>query len=778
MNMKPATVQFLPRTDVETPWTVEGLRVHDRLGEPYEIEVALRTTEASAEPAALLGQSAAVLIERDSLHQELAGIVERVHEGDTSDHALHVTLVLVPALVALRHRRNSRIFQERTIPEVLAEVLGEGLSPYGRSVDTSGLTAPHASQEYTVQYRETDFDFAHRLMEENGITYRFSSEGGVETMVLGDGPTAFGELRSVGNADGVLPMRQIDGDPGLHEDAQGFERVSRLRPTVARTAVFDWHVPQPLQDGEDPASASLSSPNGAALGPEREDYDHLEPSTLYGYRSTALEFSQVERQLQLRRAVHQRDAVRCSGRGTATQMTPGLSFELIEHPQADLVGEYVLVGVEHLYGIFAGSSAKSAYRNSFECIPAAVPWRPDLRRPRPRIAGVQTATVVGPAGEEIFTDAHGRIKVQFHWDRGGQFDDDSSCFVRVVQPWAGNGWGSLFLPRIGMEVTVTFVDGDPDRPIVTGCLYNGTHTPPYELPGDKTKSGIKSESSPGGGGFNELRFEDAAGAEEIYVHAQKDMNEAIGNDHGMTVGNNQTLAVAVDQTQNIGANQVEEIGANQTLTVGANQDITVQANQTMTVQANQTTTVQGSATHTVVGSVTEAIQGGVQQTIQAGVQQQVTGGMTSIVTGGLTSTVTGTTTMAHHGGLSCTIDGNYDLTVITAINITATAGMTVIAPGGITIVDPSSTTEAHGFWDSTKGVSKSRTGLNVGLTGISLSATGLSVGATGISVSGTGMSFSYTGVSGSKNGITLGDKGVDLSISIVQINMAGIFLFA
>lgn len=765
MSMKAAKVLFQPAADQETPWTVEGLRVHDRLGEPYELRIALRTTELSAEPAALLGQSATVVIEREPLAQELAGIVERVQEGDTSDHALHVTLTIVPALVALRHRRTSRIFQDMSIPEVLAQVLGEGLAPYGRSVDPSGLQAEHPPQEYTVQYRETDFDFVHRLMEENGITYRFASDGGVETMVLSDGPTPFGELRSVGNADGVLPVRNVDGDPGLHEDALAFERVSQLRPTVARTAVFDWHVPRPLQDGEDAAAALLSSPNGAALGPEREDYDHLEPSTLYGYRSTPLEFSHVQRQLELRRALHQRDAVRCRGQGTATQMTPGLELELVDHPQEDLVGEYVVVGVKHESGVYAGKEASAAYRNEFECIPVAVTWRPELRHPRPRIPGVQTATVVGPAGEEIFTDAHGRIKVQFHWDRGGQFDAGSSCFVRVVQPWAGNGWGSVFLPRIGMEVTVTFVDGDPDRPIVTGCLYNGTHTPPYGLPGEKTKSGIKSESSPGGGGFNELRFEDAAGSEEIYVHAQKDMNEAINNDHGMTVGNNQTLAVAVDQTQTIGGNQTETIDGNQTLTVKTNQDVTV--------MANQTTTVQGNATHTVVGSVTETIHAGLQQTIHAGVQQTITGGMTSTITGGLTQTVNGSTTTTHHGTMTCSVDGSYNLTAIAGVNIVAPAGMTVSAPGGLTMVDPANTTEVHGFWDSSTGVSTSRTGASFDLTGASLSIVGLSVGLTGVSVSATGLSLSFTAVEAANEPLTLRQAGVRLYNAAVHLQMSG-----
>ncbi len=772
-DMTPAKVLFQPGAgDVE--WSVEGLKVHDRLGEPYRMRVALRTDELSAEPSSLLGRSVSVLIERVPLHQQIGGIVERVTEGEHDGHDLHVEVTVVPALVALSHRRNSRIFQELTIPQVLEQVLGEGLGGYGRSVDVSGLSAAHPPQEYTVQYRETDFDFVHRLMEENGITYRFATDGGVETMVLGDGETAFGELRSHGNADGVLPVTPMDGDPGLHEDAQQFERTSSLQPTVARTAVFDWHVPKPLQDGEHSAAASLSSANGATVGPEREDYDHAEPSTLYGHRSQALDFSHVERQLELRRAVHQRDAVRCKGRSTASQMTPGLSFELLDHPQTELCGKYVLVGVEHRQGIFAGDSADSAYVNDFECVPKEVPWRPDRRRPRPRISGMQTATVVGPGGEEIHTDAHGRIKVQLHWDRGGQYGAEASCFVRVVQPWAGSGWGTLFLPRVGMEVAVTFIDGDPDRPVVTGCLYNGTHPTPYSLPAEKTKSTIKSSSSPGGGGYNELRFEDAAGAEEVYIHAQKDMNEAVGNNHGVTigndetcsVGNNQTLDVAVDQTQTIGANQVEDIGANQTLTVGANQDVTVKANQTLKVLGTQTSTVNGAAKTT--------IHGGLTSTVNAGLTSTVNAGATCTFNGGLTCTINGDTVLSHHGNVTQTVDGVYTLTTTGGLNITSPAGVTITAPGGLTVVDPSSTKEVHGSCEATKGSDKKFLGFELKVTGRQISLLGMGIGLTGVKIDATALVVNATAVKCANEPLTIKQAALELINAAAKLSASGI----
>lgn len=773
--MKPARVSFQPGRDTDIQWHVDGMRATDRLGEPYEVTLELRTAELAAEPSTLLGTSAEVVIERGPLQQGLGGIIERVSEGDKDREFLRVSVTLVPALQALAYRRNSRIFQELSIPEILAQVLGEGLLPYGRRVDLSGITAAHAPQEYTVQYRETDLDFAHRLMQEHGIAYRFTTEGGVETVELRDDGQGFGELHSDGNADGALPMHATGGDAGLHEDVQRFERTSRMRSTVARTAVFDWHVPRPLHDGEDGSASSLSSPDGAALGPEREDYDHEDATVGLGHRSQALDFAAVKRQLALRRQLHQRDAVRCSGSSTATQLAPGLRFELLEHPIEELGGDYLVVAVEHRYGTLAAPGSGrapegTAYSNELQCIPASVAWRPERRLPRPRIAGVQTATVVGPPGEEIHTDEHGRIKVQLPWDRDGAFGPDASCFMRVVQPWAGNGWGTMFLPRVGMEVTVTFVDGDPDRPIVTGCLYNGANTPGGAMPGDRTRGGIKSNSSPGGGGFNELRFDDAAGGEEIYIHAQKDMNQQVGNDHNTTIANAQTNEVGADQTQTIAGSQIETIGVDQTLSVAANQAVSVAANQTVKVSANQAVTVGGSHSTQVSGAATVGIGGSQTTTVKGAVTQTVLGGKTTTVTGSHVHTVNGASTLTHNGAVTEVIAGSYALTASAGMALTAPAGLTILAPAGINIIDAASQISMHSIIDTTSGYSGSATGFSFSLTGGSLSITGLRIGVTGVNISGTGINLSRVGVD-------ITTDGVELSQSAVKLRNAGIGLY-
>ncbi|MCA9651839.1 MAG: type VI secretion system tip protein VgrG [Myxococcales bacterium] len=777
--MKPAKVLFHPEGDAPTVWQVEGLRLRDRLGEPYEAEVRLRSSDAGVEPSALLGASVELVIERGTLQQGVGGIVERVLEGHKDRDFLYVTVRVVPALMALAHRRNSRIFQEMSIPEILAQVLGEGLGPYGRRVDLGGITGAHATQEYTVQYREPDLDFVHRLMEEHGIAYRFVTEGGKETMELRDDGQGFGEPSSEGNADGVLAMRPTDGDAGLREDVWSFERASQLRPTVARTAVFDWHVPRPLHDGEDGSTSRLASPDGSALGPEREDYDHADATTGLGYRSDPLDFSAVERQLQLRRELHQRDAVRGSGRSTATQLAPGLRFELLDHPQEELGGEYLVVSVEHRYGTLAGPGAEagSAYVNDFECIPAAVSWRPERRHPRPRIAGVQTATVVGPPGEEIFTDEHGRIKVQLPWDRGGQFGADASCFMRVVQPWAGNGWGTMFIPRVGMEVTVVFVDGDPDRPIVTGCLYNGVNQPAGGLPGGRVRGGIKSSSTPGGGGFNELRMDDSAGAEEFFLHAQKDMNQQIGNDHTTTIANMQTNTVGADQTQTIAGNQVESIGADQTLSVAANQTVSVSANHSLSVSANQAVSVGGSHSTAITGPSTLDIGGSHTATVKGGVTQTVLGGKTTTVTGPLSHTVNGASTLTHNGGVTETIAGAYALTASAGMALTAPAGLLISAPAGINIIDAASQIELHSIIQTTTGYSSSATGFSLSLVGGALSLTGVRIGVTGVNIAGTGINFSRNAVDFKQDGVEMCNTALKLYTSGFLLNLASLAMF-
>ncbi len=764
-------LSFSCDTDSEVPWVVSGLQFSEHFNQPYQMRLEMRTDDPLAEPTNMLGQPITLTIERDGFTRELDGIVECVEDGLADNNHLLAALTVVPALAALGYRRNSRIFQDISIKDILVEVLEAALGPYNREIDVGFLNAgDYPLQEYTVQYRETDLDFVHRLMEEYGITYRFEHEGGAETMVLLDNDSGYVDLVSLGNEDGMVPMVLQGGGAGEIEDLREFYRESKLRSTVARTTVFDWLDPASTQDEEDEESSPFDIPNGAEIGPEREDYNHDSPTSMFGYRSAGLDFSEVTNQVGLRRKVHQRDAVTFSGFGTATHMAPGTKFELLDHPQADLNAHYLVVAVDHAAGDFADpNNPEESYTNRFQCVPLDVEWRPERKTPRPQIPSMQTATVVGPAGEEIHTDEHGRIMVQFHWDRRKNYNEEASCFVRVVQPWSGNGWGFVFLPRIGMEVSVTFLEGDPDRPVVTGCLYNGDHATPHALPGNKTKSTIKTQSSPGGDGFNELSFEDAAGSEEIYIHAQKNLNEVVLANHDTTVGNNQTNNVDVDQTQTVHGNQVE--------IVDGNQEMTVKTDRTVVVVGAFDERVEGGETRNIACGVTENIIGGETRTVADGHEETITGGEIRTVTGGITETINGDTTYNHHGNVTDTTDGVYTLTATGGLNITAPAGMKVTVPGGITTVDPSSTTEAFSVFQKVVGVSSEAVGLKYGVVGLKVEAVGTAIAVIAVKIDMVGFKVDLSKIKYSNNPLSIKQAATNLRNAAFGVYMYGCTLF-
>jgi type VI secretion system secreted protein VgrG len=302
-----------------------------------------------------------------------------------------------------------------------------------------------------------------------------------------------------------------------------------------------------------------------------------------------------------------------AGSSNCRAFTSGYRFTLSDFYRTDMNNkDYVLTAIEHEANQDWEKEAELSYVNRFTCIPFDVPYRPPRLTPRPVVEGAQTAIVVGPAGEEIYTDEHGRVKMQFHWDREGKKNENSSCWIRVSQLWAGAGWGAMYIPRIGHEVIVNFIEGDPDRPIITGRVYHGTNKPPYGLPDEKTKSTIKSDSSLGGGGSNEIRFEDKKGSEEIYLHGQKDWTIAIENDKNQTVGHDETLSVGNNRTKTVGVDQKEEIGSNKTIQVGANHTEAIGANMSINVGSNKTETVTINTAETI-GVAKELTIGGLYQ---------------------------------------------------------------------------------------------------------------------------------------------------------------------
>ena len=555
-----------PYTPRELP--VTSFFGREELSRPFSFTVELAATgEAGIQPRELLGHKGQLAIHDvvSGASRFVHGMIARVEALGELQGRLRYRALLVPEFWKLQHVRRSRIFQQKSVPQIVQQILDEAGIAHGANLD-----GRHAPREFCVQYRESDFDFVSRLLEEAGIFYSFEHTDGAHTLMLGDGPSALGPIAG----EARIPFRGATGAEGNEEHVLGVERASRVRPGAVALRDFDFVRPT-----LDLSALSKAANANAKLQVYDSPGGYVDPG---GGKATA--------KVRLEELRH--DVERCEGECSSVRLVPGLTFTLTEHLDPSFEGELLLISVEH------GGQPES-YQSRFHAIPSDVPFRPPRLTPAPLIAGAQTAIVVGPSGEEIHTDEHGRIKVRFHWDREAPGDDKSSCWIRVSQAWAGAGWGALYLPRIGQEVVVRFLEGDPDRPLVVGAVYNGENPTPIALPDEKTRSTLRSDSSPGGGGFNELQFEDAAGLELIHLHGQKDWKIEVENDKTQRVGANESLQVAGDRTQSVDGNQfltvqVDDrtgVAGNQTLRVTGNRDVEVGKDHIEEVSAVQSLTV-------------------------------------------------------------------------------------------------------------------------------------------------------------------------------------------
>ncbi len=554
---------------------LRGIKGREGISIPFSFELDMVSEFDSIEFSDIIGKNVTVsIVLEDGDIRYINGIISRFAQESgegimESGHQLgHYTATMVPWLWLLSRTTDSRIFQNLTGPDIVEKIFSEkGFTDFKLS-----LQETYNTRDYCVQYQETDLDFVSRLLEEEGIYYYFQHENGKHTMIMADSPVEHKicpgkeTVRYESNLDQVI----------LEEDViTKFDKIQEIR--IGKYTVNDFNFELPSTD------LKVEATSQEQIGPgERELYEF--PA---GYSTRA----DGDRLANIRMEAHEARITTITGKSTCRAFCPGYRFELTEHFRDDLNDKfYVLVSVEHEIFESIGDSGKdtgSSYENKFTCIPYEVPFRPPLLTKKPVISGVQTAIVVGPSGQEIYTDKYGRVKVQFHWDREGNRDENSSCWVRVSQAWAGPGWGGVIIPRIGHEVIIDFIEGDPDRPIITGRVYHGTNMPPYPLPDEKTKSTLKSQSTIGGGGFNEIRFEDKKGKEEIFVHAQKDMNEIILNNMSTSVGANQSISVGNDQTTTVTKNRTITIKENNdVLTVKAGtRTVTVKGDTTLTVQA-------------------------------------------------------------------------------------------------------------------------------------------------------------------------------------------------
>jgi type VI secretion system secreted protein VgrG len=559
----------------------------------FEIDLALLSQNASIDAKKILGTPVSVGVE---LPPPTGG--NRYFHGLCTDFTytgsfgeLHgYRAVLRPWLWVLTRSADCRIFQKKTTPEIIKQIFGD----HGFSGDAikDSLGRSYEKWEYCVQYRETAFNFVSRLMEHEGIYYYFDHKAGNHALVLVDSSSAHSKFAGYAEVPYFPP-----------------EQTGRRK----RDSISDWSMSWEVQSGKfahtdyefkRPSLNLMAKTQGpAGHGHDKEeiyDYPGVYCTNDLGGSLVTIRLDELKSRYQV-----------AHGHGDARGLLTGSVFKLENHTsRSDQDGEYLVTSTSIQAAsneYTAGASNEHEFSCSFTAIPSKEQFRPPRVTPKPVVSGPQTAVVVGPAGEEIHTDEHGRIMVQFHWDRLGKNDENSSCWIRVGQTWASGGWGSMWIPRIGMEVIVAFLEGDPDRPIVTGCVYNGTNKPPYPLPAEKTKSTIKSDSSKGHGGSNEMRFEDKKGSEEIYIHAQKDRNLVIEHDETKKVGNDRKKDIAHDETTHVGHDRTETVDNNETITVHANRTETVDKEETITIHGGRTETVDKNESITIGASRTENV---------------------------------------------------------------------------------------------------------------------------------------------------------------------------
>lgn len=538
-----------------------GLVGEEAISRCFEFELSLLSEKSALSFDAIIGSKVTVFITlADGDTRYLNGVISSFSQGGVGigegeeARFIQYRATMVPWFRTLSRSAGCRIFQNSSVPEIVEKVFkSRGCSDYRWD-----LRGNYEKREFCVQYRETDFNFVSRLLEEEGISYFFEHEKEKHVMVLADGQ----------NSNKPCPHQaeaccQSSGD-GIREEDVIFslEITRQMHASKYSLNDFNFQVPNTSLNVEVQGNAPPK------LG-EREIYDA--PGN-YDKRSAG------DRLAKIRMEEEESQAIRITGRSDCRSFSSGYLFTLRRHSNEDWNDkDYLLVSVRHEAAEGYDGDSISTYGNSFNCVPHTIPYRPPRITAKPVVQGTQTAVVVGPPGEEIHTDQHGRVKVKFYWDREGKKDDASSCWIRVSQLWTGNGWGGMHLPRIGQEVIVDFLEGDPDRPIIIGRLYNGLNLPPYPLPEGKTRSCIKSGSTPGGEGCNEIRFEDKKGAEQLFIHAENrqdnrvkvDSLEWVGQDRHLVVARNRYEKVSGDQHLTVIGDRNERVGGTLSLTVSA-----------------------------------------------------------------------------------------------------------------------------------------------------------------------------------------------------------------
>ena len=602
-----ATTQTNRKVQITTPLGKDALLVSrfsgaEQMNTLFQFNIELFSEKADLSADDILGKDVTVKYEPPKgAKRFFHGFVTEFSQVGFDSHYHHYQATVRPWLWFLTRSADCRIFQKKSVGEIFEEVV----KPYGFTDFKLKLSGPANKLEYCVQYRETDFNFLSRLLEQEGIGYHFQHAEGRHTMILANDNSALEKAAGYETVPYYPPSTPDAARERDHLSSWSFTKS--VLPGVFATTDYDFTAPKKALAG----NSSISKPHARA---SFEVFDY--PADLAKFDS-----GETSRVAKIRIQELQTNQMVGHGTGNAAGLATGYKFKLDLYPRKDLNIEYLVTGAK--YVITSDAMAAGGADPGVECtvtidaIDARTTFRPARVTPKPVVQGAQTALVVGPGGEDIYTDEHARVKVQFFWDRVGKNDENSGCWIRVAQYWAGKEWGSIHIPRIGQEVIVDFLEGDPDKPIITGRVYNGGNMPPYPLPANKTRSGVKSRSSKDGTpeNFNEIRFEDKKGSEQLFIHAEKnqdievenDETHWVGHDRKKTVDNDETTMVQGNRTETVKKNEnitingdrTEKVDKNETIAIKKDRKESVSENEVVLIGKDQTLTVDGNRTRSV-----------------------------------------------------------------------------------------------------------------------------------------------------------------------------------
>lgn len=555
---------------------VRSISVQEQISRPFQIEAELSSEDGNLKFDDVVGNNSTIRLEIGQKETRyFNGFISRFVQTTNRGGFAQYRATLVPWLWFLTRTSDCRIFQQKTVPEIIEAVFkGHGFNDFKLSLGGS-----YEAWEYCVQYRETDFNFVSRLMEQEGIYYFFEHEDGKHTLVLADAISAHKPFPGYSE----VTFHEVEKGGAGREVITNWVMEQEVQPVAYALSDFDFVKPKTSLR----TIANVSRQHGAATF-EIYDYPGEYDTSGEGDRLAQTRLDELQVQHEVLR-----------GEASARGMASGHTFTLKGHPREDQAREYLVTGVSlHAdAGEYASSGGAGGDGEFFSCkftaIEKAQQFRAARTTPKPVVQGPQTAIVVGPSGEELHVDKYGRVKVQFHWDRYGKADENSSCWIRVAQAWAGKQWGAIYTPRIGQEVIVEFLEGDPDQPIITGRVYNAEAMPPYALPDNATISTVKSNSSKGGQGFNEIRFEDKKGEEQIFIHGEKNQDIRIKNDSFEWIGNDQHLVVKNDKIDHIENNRSETVDADHKEKIGKDRHLKVVGKEAKEVGDSLSLTVKG-----------------------------------------------------------------------------------------------------------------------------------------------------------------------------------------